>query len=323
MAFLQVFAFADHHNAQEEITTLTVGVSVNDSISQGDYKIYQVTGASDIKLYNLSGDIDLYVATENGESCYPAESGTTDEACKVNPSDAVFIEVYGYESGTFSLLAEGKTPTKTDENNTLFSEDASLSKGDWKYYKVSGAKTVKLFNLTSDLDLYVKSGSNPSFKNYDCRPYASDTTDETCDKINPSDTVHIGVYGYMAGNFSLLVTGDDDNNITLPPITEKDYVLIVKNAQPDVCESSSFKDFVLKKGFINPIFKEETNSITCATYDKRNDDNECTIVYAENKSDVACVIGYDGYQSNTRTSRSLDNNKMSNSIETIIYEMGL
>ncbi len=321
VAFLQIFAFASD---DINIELLTVGTSINGSVSQGEAKIYQVLGASKIRLYNLSNDIDMITATENGNYCYPAKSGTTDEICEVNPSDTVYIEVYGYQGGSFSLIAEGKVSPRENNDSILLNENDSVSKGEWKYYMGRGASLAKLYNLSSDLDMYVKSGSKPSFNSYDCRPFKTGTTDEICNQINPENEVYIGIYGYTSGNFSLLVTGkgSTSDNVTREDISRKNKVLIAKDGQAGICENINTKERFIQSGFINPIFLEEpTNDVTCATYNKI-DGLECAIFDAQNRGDVSCAIGYDSYQAKTR-SRNINNNDMLNSVENIIYDLGL
>jgi len=315
MVFLQVFAFANE--SQYDINTLTVGESINSNVSTGDYKHYIVSGASTIKLYNLSSDIDMYVVSESGQTndCN-YEVGIKDEICEINPSDIHYVLIHGYQGGSFSLIATNKTDTKT----IILNEDDSVTRRNWKYYEISDASNVKLFNLSSDLDLYVKAGSKPTLTSYDCRSYKENNAEETCE-IDTLGKVYIGVYGYTSGSFSLVVTGKK-----IPPtdeMSEKKHIVIFKNIEPGICESNKLKDSIIKIGVINPIFQEETNNVTCATYGKKNDGYECKIFY-KNNGNVSCIIGYDEYIETSKSSRNISNgSEKLDSIETIINHLNL
>jgi len=99
---------------------------------------------------------------------------------------------------------------------------------------------------------------------------------------------------------------DEKGNETTPPLTisnreisEKKYVVIVKNTKAGICESASQKEKIISAGAINPIFKEEFRNVTCATYDKTDDGSdysECTIVQPENdRGNATCIIGFDDF----------------------------
>jgi len=103
------------------------------------------------------------------------------------------------------------------------SQSSSVSNGYWRYYKItanSGATvTVDMTGLSSDIDLYVKKGSQPTLSSYDARPYYGGTTSESATvTIDSSTTVYIGVYGYTSSGFNIKATvsggssGDDGSD---------------------------------------------------------------------------------------------------------------
>lgn len=75
-----------------------------------------------------------------------------------------------------------------------------MPKGEWHFYTIEADQDdvlqVDLQPLNFDIDLYVKSGSDPSVLDYDCRSTNVLTLPEQCTVPTPADgTVwHIGVY---------------------------------------------------------------------------------------------------------------------------------
>ncbi len=76
-----------------------------------------------------------------------------------------------------------------------------VQQGNWRYYQITipsqgsnittnSAATIKLTNLSSDVDLYVSKEQEPNFISYDCRSYNGKTTDESC-------YVSLYILGYM------------------------------------------------------------------------------------------------------------------------------
>ncbi|MBY6186121.1 S8 family serine peptidase [Marinobacter hydrocarbonoclasticus] len=93
-------------------------------------------------------------------------------------------------------------------------ENLDGARRSWQYFSVevpAGASnlTVSLSGGSGDADLYVKYGSNPGRRDYDCRPYQSGNN-ETCSGANPTaGTWYIGIYGYRAySGATLTVTVD-------------------------------------------------------------------------------------------------------------------
>jgi len=111
-----------------------------------------------------------------------------------------------------------KTPENSCVNNkgcscelSVIDEKGTVSKGKWRTYYANIDNTysnivVKIQNLTSDVDLYVKKSTKPDFNNYDCRPYKGGKRDEVCDLTNSGDDLwYISVYGYKPGDFTISV----------------------------------------------------------------------------------------------------------------------
>jgi hypothetical protein len=96
---------------------------------------------------------------------------------------------------------------KLTPNQKIFD---SVNREEWKYYEIDLSSNkdleIKLTNLTSDVDLYVKKDGQPNLDDYDCRPYKGGTEEETCSFENEGYTTwYIGVYGYDGGSYELHV----------------------------------------------------------------------------------------------------------------------
>lgn len=88
---------------------------------------------------------------------------------------------------------------------------APVHEGTWAYYyiDVSNSATnlvIDLYNLSADLDLYVRRGSKPTLSSYDCRPYISGSVAEQCSFNSPAvDRWWIGVVNWDTGTVSYTI----------------------------------------------------------------------------------------------------------------------
>jgi len=104
---------------------------------------------------------------------------------------------------------QGDCPT-TSTSGTPISD--SITKGQWHYYTIAASSAhtlleVELTDLSDDVDLYLKKGSQPTKSNKDCKSTAMDTDDERCVVLNNSNgTWYIGVYGDQGGGSYTLNT---------------------------------------------------------------------------------------------------------------------
>ena len=224
-------------------STLTSGVSQSSSVSEGSWKYYKISASSGstvtVNMTGLSSDVDLYVKkdsqpTLNSYDERPYNGGTESESATVtvNSSTTVYIGVYGYTSGSFTIKATvsggssngggssgsggdsssgGSSSSSVITLSSGVSQSSSVSEGSWKYYKISASSgstvTVNMTGLSSDVDLYVKKDSQPTLNSYDERPYNGGTESESATvTVNSSTTVYIGVYGYTSGSFTIKAT---------------------------------------------------------------------------------------------------------------------
>ncbi len=92
--------------------------------------------------------------------------------------------------------------------------NSSVQQRDSKEYKIVAPSaysklTISLSNLTKDADLYVRRNNRPTLNNYNCRPYRTGTTPETCVLNNSgNNSYYIRVRGYSSGStgFAIKVT---------------------------------------------------------------------------------------------------------------------
>jgi hypothetical protein len=90
-----------------------------------------------------------------------------------------------------------------------FSE-ATLQAG-WRYYYAdlgpgSDQLVADLFNMTADVDLYVRYNAKPTLADYDCRPYIGGTSSEQCTFATPAaGRWWIGVNNFATGTWTYQV----------------------------------------------------------------------------------------------------------------------
>ena len=88
---------------------------------------------------------------------------------------------------------------------------APVPQGTWKYYYIDvpsglGNLVIDLYNLTGNLDLYVRQGSKPTPSDYQCRPYSDGTISESCTISLPtSGRWWIGINNRDTGTISYMV----------------------------------------------------------------------------------------------------------------------
>lgn len=160
-------------------------------------------GASNfsVSISGGSGDVDLYLKkgeqpTTSSYDCRPYLSGNT-ETCSISaPEDEryyIMLSAYSAYSGTTLTVrydeAASGGGTGTPPGDHFEHSDLSASRRAWLNYTVEipagmTALDIRITGGTGDADLYVRYGSKPSRRRYDCRP-ALDGNEEACHVINP------------------------------------------------------------------------------------------------------------------------------------------
>jgi hypothetical protein len=125
-----------------------------------------------------------------------------------------------------SLIPPGGQPPGPGEEKT-FNDAATLSKSQWKHYgpfDVAQAKTLTAtLTGTGDVDLYVRKGAQPTLTSYDCRPYASGSS-ESCSVVGPG-AVYVSVNGYATtSDYQLAVRYTEGGGIVTPPPVPSEHL---------------------------------------------------------------------------------------------------
>ena len=226
------------------VKELKKGDSIEDSIQHLEKKYYKVNINVDkdieVKLTNLTADIDLYVKariwwlpnlpnkpvtikdslpTIRKNDCYSSNSHTENEECRfgldsVAPDQKardVYIMVYGYQAASYKLEVSEKELEKTD-TLTNQTRKGSVKKGESKQYRVTGKPgdtiNVSLFDLNADADLRVKIGRKANKHTFDCKSTNGGTKVDSCSVTLGEDewAAYVQVDGYRSANYSIKST---------------------------------------------------------------------------------------------------------------------
>lgn len=210
-------------------TALTNGVPVTgQSGSTGAQTAYTVAipaGATNltIAISGGTGDADMYVKfgsapTTSSYDCRPYKSGNAESCAFATPSAGtyhVMLNAYSSYSGvtitaTWTTGGGGGGGTCTPGGSTV--TGLTGTKNSTKNYTqvVPACATnlsIGISGFTGDADLYVRFGSAPTTTTYNCRPYKSGTTAETCTFTPPqAGTYYIMIRGYSAYSNLTLTT---------------------------------------------------------------------------------------------------------------------
>ncbi|MFK7860677.1 MAG: hypothetical protein AB8B64_17795 [Granulosicoccus sp.] len=111
-------------------------------------------------------------------------------------------------------LFSGQLAAQTFDAEIAIGDTASgtLDEGEWFTYRLNGStdtasKTIILNTLSGDADLYVQYGQPPTFQDYVCLSAEFDLATDSC-RISFAETVYIGVYAYLASDYTLTVSSE-------------------------------------------------------------------------------------------------------------------
>jgi hypothetical protein len=171
------------------------------------------------------GDADLYVrkgakSTTTLYDCRPYKSGTEEECTVTGNGGEVWVSVAGYAATSNFALTVTYTESGDEPTDPVDPVDppaefehlnvsGSVGVGEMAYHAIeleAGKQLVIKTQSSSDVDLYIQFGSQPSTSEYLKRAYTV-SGNETLDFAAPSSgTLHIGVSGYEAGDYTLTTT---------------------------------------------------------------------------------------------------------------------
>jgi peptidyl-Lys metalloendopeptidase len=296
--------------------TLAIGSPLTGNLEAGKWRYFEVTGASEVSLFNLSADLDLYIGngarpTESNYQCRPFFGETGTETCSVSPEATTFVGITGTIAGSFSLVANAAvisggsadSGSSANEAATLSADipvSGSVEMEGWTYFQVTGAAEVTLYNLSTDLDLYIGNGANPTASDYLCRPFSSGTSSEICGISDISGTTFIGVNAYAAGSsFSILASTE-----SAAPSTSAAQMLAVNSAVTgslgqgewdyyEVSGANQIRLFDLSADL--DIYVSQTTTPTAEQYDCRPFSSETTEEICSLNPEGVSYIGVNAY----------------------------
>lgn len=132
---------------------------------------------------------------------------------------------------------------------------------------------------------------------------------------------------FSVATISLLVAcggssgGDSKSSLTTTEkISSRDVVAINYHYSSEICRSSEFHNYMKNalsfgKDFI---FSVENNSVTCATYGKVNNGNECHQQNSKNNYSTSCVVGMNIVNNSNKISKISKGSTAKNATEMII-----
>ncbi len=77
-------------------------------------------------------------------------------------------------------------------------------------------------------------------------------------------------------------------------MSDKDYIVILKNVPAGICESTLYRDTLKGYGFKGVLTEETTTETDCETYGKSNDGQYCAEEFYDN-GEKNCVVGFDKF----------------------------
>ena len=80
-------------------------------------------------------------------------------------------------------------------------------------------------------------------------------------------------------------------------MSDKNYIVILKNVPSGICESTLYRETLKSYGFEDLLTEETTTDTSCDTYGKINDGQYCAEAPYDT-GDVNCVVGFNGYSGN-------------------------
>jgi len=193
-----------------------------------------------------------------------------------------------------------------DKKYDKYKKNGTLAKNEFVKYKLRGYHSrpvnIRLYDLTADLDLYVKHNGVVDKTKYDCRPWFSRRKPEEChiNFKNDGSLYTVGVRGYNAGSFKLEVSYENIKDISVNDV-DNDYIELKswkyykikghkagQNLVAQLRNLSNDIDLYVKKGS-----KPTVSSYECRSWKSGRANEECKI--SVTKDSEAIYIGVRGY----------------------------
>jgi len=144
-----------------QFPTLVPGTDITSSLNEGNRRVYQASGITQVELASISGDADLAVFRDAQLSdliCESTQPGSSIDICDSLNRGRVYIEVFAYSDTTYSLRAQAPEPVALDDDIELqlgtpvFS---SVNEDQRHIYQITNAAVVDLESISGDADLFI------------------------------------------------------------------------------------------------------------------------------------------------------------------------
>ncbi len=191
---------------------LVAGTDITGSLTEGNSRIYQASGITQVELTSISGDADLHVfrdAQLSDEICESTRSGSSVDLCDSLNLNTVYIEVFAYTDTTFSLRAQAPEPVTLEDEIELQLDTPvfnSLAVNQRHIYQITNAAVVDLESITGDADLYIFSGLDLTPESIVCASanYSADSTFDSCNVPSAQSTYYAVVFGFTSSDYSII-----------------------------------------------------------------------------------------------------------------------
>lgn len=120
------------NNTIPQINANTPQSERSGSLQQGEVKLYEVSGQVDINLITRSGDVDLliFIGTrfEREDIICISDQTTAQDRCQLAlTSERLFAAVYAYEDSVYTIVADGPSDDQAPDNSNTDSPDTNVA----------------------------------------------------------------------------------------------------------------------------------------------------------------------------------------------------
>ncbi len=201
-------------SGESTLIALPPGSVASGDVVEGDFVLYDVTGANRVDLETLAGDADLYIYegadVSTAQLTCDSVNETALDSCDVVGDSAVSIAlVAGYVDSTYEVTSVGgqaQTDAIALPPGTVVTGNVGLE--GVVAYDVTGAGRVELETFSGDADLYVYEGQSLETLELTCTSVESTALD-ACAVLGTSALSIALVYGYAASDYQISAFGDD------------------------------------------------------------------------------------------------------------------
>lgn len=208
----------------DAVETLTPNSRISASVAQGDTNIYLAQSTNVVELVTLQGDADLGVfnSRQFSEATLVCSSllVTSTDRCELDSVGDYYVAVAGYEGSDYTLaVSNGAAPVTDVQVPTLVLDvpvQGSLLEGTAAVYRATSGNTATLTSISGDADLLVFSSENISIDTLLCRSLESGSALDVCNFNEADGEVYVGVYGFNATDYSLVITQSNNAPVVTP-----------------------------------------------------------------------------------------------------------